>query len=108
MPIKLWKGWVNAPIAADWTCIVCGSAPALMWGLVHGHCRCDKCHAEYTFRDEDDKIVTRPISFVKPEYLEPAKYAWRTWGIPVNNLTFERWERAFAAVGQTFRESKET
>lgn len=90
---------MNWPIDPEWTCIVCGDF-ALTWGFVNGECRCNRCHAQYDMRDKQGKAIKTPRSRLKPEYVEPAKYAWKQLGCPVDEIADGAWAAAFAAVGK--------
>ena len=89
------------PLDPNWKCETCGGNYALIWGLVHGECRCSLCHAEYTMRDwskEGNPTVTTPISKLKEEYKAPAKLAWERFHIPEDELTDEQWQECGAPM----------
>lgn len=111
--MSYWKDTMNWPIDKDWKCVICGSGPimsgesyalldsGLTWGLVHAECRCNICHTVYTMRDnskEGRPRVTRPISLLKPDYVEPAKKAWARWHKPLDTLSDEEWIEVGASL----------
>lgn len=116
--MEYWRGGMDWPLAASWSCETCGLGPgmddraedeqsvlvsiwgSLTWGIVHAVCRCNRCHSQYRMRDEDDEMVTTPISMLKPEYQEPARWAWKEWGEAIDELSDYKWDKAIAAVAQ--------
>ena len=114
--MQYWQGAMNWPMDASWVCETCGMGPgmddraedertivamlfgSLTWGLVHGVCRCNRCHTQYRMRDDDGEVVTTPICNLKSEYQEPAKWAWKEWGEPVDEISDYKWDKAIAAV----------
>ena len=90
---------MNWPLDEDWVCPICGERAGLTWGFIHGECRCNNCHAEFMMRDHDNNILTTPMSLVKEEYAEPAKFAWKNWHIPLDMLDNTDWEAAFEQDG---------
>ena len=86
-----WRGWMNWPVDIGWQCETCGYQ-GLTWGLVHGECRCDRCHSIYTMRAQDDEIVTIPISRLKEEFKEPARFGWEQHRKPLDEFTKEEWD----------------
>jgi hypothetical protein len=112
-----WGGMMNWPLDPTYQCVVCGHGPGerpgtelitmyilgapLEWGIVNGHCRCTRCHAEYTLRD-GDTVLTMPKSTLRDEYLKPAKWAWEQWHEPIDDLSSKQWAEAFAAVGAAY------
>ena len=90
-----WRGCMNWPVVKGWTCNTCGSnAGYLVWGIVHGVCRCDTCHTQYKMRNlETGDITDTPIILLKPEYVIPAKAAWETYRKPISELTDTEWDR---------------
>ncbi len=113
--MNYWQGGMSWPIEADWVCETCGLGPgmedkgedehavvsmiwgSLTWGLVHGVCRCNRCHTQYNMRP-DGEIVTRPVLMLKPEYVDAAKWAWKEWGQPLSELSDSKWDKAIAMV----------
>jgi len=87
-----WRGYMDWPLASEWECIVCG-ARVLVWGFIHGICRCEHCHAEYAMLDRS-KRVTVPISLLKDEYVEPAKYLWGKYHKPLDEYDNGDWDEA--------------
>ncbi len=114
--MEYWEGAMNWPLAADWICETCGLGPgdgdrakdehsvlvsiwgSLTWGIVHATCRCNRCHTQYRMRDAEGEVVTTPICNLKPEYQEPAKWAWKEWGEPIDELSDYKWDKAISAV----------
>lgn len=114
--MEYWSGGMDWPLAASWVCETCGLGPgmkdsaedehsvlisiwgSLTWGLVHATCRCNRCHTPYRMRGDDDKPITTPICSVKPEYREAAKWAWKEWEQPVDELSDYKWDKAISAV----------
>jgi len=91
--MNYWSGHMNWPIDQDWKCEICGGTN-LIWGMINGVCRCDKCYTEYGMRDDENKIVTRPIWFIKPEYAKPAKWGWETYKKPISEFSDDEWDVA--------------
>lgn len=91
--MSYWYGMMNWPLKTGWRCQTCGTPGAgwLEWGIVHGVCRCAKCHTQYTMRDDKSRQVSEPICLLKPEFVEPAKEAWKALGKPLDELTEEEW-----------------
>ena len=63
----------------------------MVWGLVHGTCRCKVCHTQYRMRDEKDRVVQVPICQLKPEYYHPAKKLYQKLKTPMTQWTDEQW-----------------
>jgi hypothetical protein len=86
---------MNLAISREWTCEVCDNKPLFMfgnfiiwglsWGIVHGQCTCDKCHAPYTMLPYDGF----PKSLIKPEYKDVIKIIWNEEKKPVDEITEE-------------------
>ena len=89
--MEYWRGRMNWPIALGWACETCGNTAGLTWGFVHGTCRCDRCHTQYTMRPVGE-VVTVPVCRLKEEYKGPAKAAWEKYQIPIDMLTDAQWE----------------
>jgi len=90
-----WWGVMNWPIEREWKCEFCGSSHGvrswLVWGFVHGECRCSGCEVRYTMLDENRKPVTTPIHLLKPEFVEPFKRIWKETGTSVGDVTRAMW-----------------
>ena len=101
-----WRGYMDWPVVKGWTCSTCGSnAGDLIWGIVHGVCRCDRCHTQYKMRDlESGEITDIPILLLKPEYIAPAKAAWEMYQKPISELTDTEWDNAFEKVREASNE----
>jgi hypothetical protein len=93
--MEYWRGWMNWPLAKNWTCPTCGNC-ILVWGFIHAQCRCDTCHTQFMMRDENKKIVTVPICLLKEEYKEPAKAAFEYFKKPIDKLYDDEWDFAFS------------
>lgn len=107
---KEWDGQMNWPLDPFWKCEVCENKPLLLparrfhlmdnletgleWGLIHGICRCTKCHAKYNMRDRDGQRVTKPISLLKPKYKAAAKHGWEPLQLPLDQWTDDMWTAA--------------
>lgn len=89
--MNYWQGYMNWPITKGWRCETCGRSSMLIWGMVHGVCRCDNCHTQYGMRDAEGDRVLTPISRLKEAFREPARIAWETSESPVDTLTIEQW-----------------
>lgn len=99
-----WHGIMNWPVEVDWKCETCNHEhpsepalvlfPALTWGLVHGVCRCNICHTQYTMRADGER-VTRPVCMLKEDHKAPAKAGWKQWGRPLGEWTGGKWDKAF-------------
>jgi len=91
MPFSEWSGHMDWPLDHDWKCEVC-EATYLEWGVIHGLCRCTRCHAKYNMRDRDGKRVTKPKPLLKPRYKEAAKRGWA--GLPLDEWIDDMWTAA--------------
>lgn len=89
-----WRGVMNWPLDYEWVCELCGER-ALIWGFVHGICRCDYCHTQYMMRDADGRILDTPAWLMKEEYKGPAGIGWRTRKTPMDTWTDDDWDLFF-------------
>jgi len=96
MTFTEWGGNMDWPLDPDWECEVCG-AISLEWGIIHGVCRCTRCHAQYTMR-HDGKRLTTPRSLLKPEYKKAARLGWKPLGLPLDEWTDHMWSVALQWV----------
>ena len=88
----MWRGAMDWPVDEGWKCQTCeASSFWLVWGFIHAHCRCVKCHTEYFMRDENKQRVTRPICLLKDEYKTPARVGWLEYKTPVDEWSDEQW-----------------
>ncbi len=95
--MEYWRGQMSWPTKRDWRCEICGGgAHFLLWGLGHGICRCDRCHALYKMRDAKDNMVTTPICILKDDYMEPMRKMWLEEGVPYEDLTPETHDKYFS------------
>jgi hypothetical protein len=92
--MNYWRGRMSWPLDAGWSCPICGYR-GLTWGLIHGECRCDQCHAIFGMR-ENGQPVSAPVCYIKEEYFGAAQEAWRTFRAPLDELTPEQWSQAGA------------
>ena len=95
-----WRGYMNWPLDEGWSCETCGNR-ILIWGLIHGICRCDTCHTEYSMRDssqDDNLVVTIPICILKPEYKQHVKSGWKLFHNPISEWNDDQWEQALASI----------
>ena len=86
--IDYWKGLMDWELKEGWVCEICGER-SLIWGFVNGVCRCNKCHAVYSMKDDVSNIVDTPISQIKPEYFERVKVLWKTKNKKIDEMTDE-------------------
>ena len=94
--MNYWRGYMDWPIVKGWACSTCGSTGGLIWGIVHGVCRCDQCHTQYKMRNlETGEITDTPALLLKPEYITPAKIAWNTYHKPISELADDEWDKCF-------------
>jgi len=118
MPFNEWHGEMSWPLDTDWECEICGNAPfpildlgylwtGLVWGIVHGVCRCTKCHAQYRMRDHDGERVTTPILRVKVEYRAAAKVGWRRRHKPLSEWSDDMWTMALKWAQEATEEGVE-
>ena len=100
--MNYWEGYMNWPIDEGWECETCGSLGYLTWGMPHAVCRCNNCHTQYSMRDfsqEDDPVVTIPISRLLDEYKLPAKYGWEIHKMQlISEWDDDMWDEALTAV----------
>lgn len=93
--VEFWEGIMNWPLDKDWVCEICGNR-GLIWGLVHGTCRCDHCHVQYYMRDANGAIVTTPLCQLKIEYYEATKEGRKKFKTPMSTWTDKQWDEAKA------------
>ena len=89
------------PVKQGWECETCGENVGLTWGLMHGICRCNLCHTQYSMRD-DEEVVRIPVCQLKDEYKIPAQKLWRTCRLAVDEATDEDWDKAMAPPAHEF------
>jgi len=70
---------------ADWVCGICGTR-SLTWRLVHGHCACDTCGADYSIRD-GTKILDEPRSILVKSFYDVFKAHWDATHQGLNGMT---------------------
>jgi len=105
--VEYWRSAMNWPVDKGWKCETCGSnvtpndsptiwptASFLIWGMIHGECRCVICHTQYMMRDRELNIVTKPINQLKPGYKAAARIGFQAWRDPINTWTDEQWDIA--------------
>ena len=104
----MWKDVMDWPIDANWECETCNCTcigidniglifSVLTWGLVHGECRCNRCHTQYTMR-YDGEVQTTPKCLLKPEYKDAARALWGKYQIPIDEFTDSDWDEALEAL----------
>lgn len=91
--MNYWQGYMDWPLDENWKCVICGGYYGLTWGLVHGECRCNQCHAVYQMRANDEKrtILTIPQCLIKPAFANAAKEFYAQTGRPIDEATKEDW-----------------
>ena len=94
--MNYWEGYMNWPVKNGWKCETCGDYEGMTWGFVHGTCRCNQCHAQYTMRDKKGNAVDIPLSLLKDDYKEPAKTGWELFKTPMSEWEDSEWEQAIA------------
>ena len=89
-----WRGAMDWPLCHPWECPVCDSNTdktfhGLTWGMVHGVCRCNQCHAEFSMRDgqEDSQIIDTPRWLVFDKYREVLPAKWKELRKPLSEWT---------------------
>ena len=88
-----WRGYMSWPLVKGWECEICGASGGyLIWGFVHARCRCDQCHTQYHMRDEESKVVNKPILMLKPECVGAAKTWWANTQEPISKAPQDYWE----------------
>jgi hypothetical protein len=92
--MEYWSGIMNWPISREWRCETCGEYACLVWGMIHGVCRCDNCHTQYHMRP-DGEIVTVPFCLLKPEYKAPARAGWPEYKRAITQWDDSMWDWAF-------------
>ena len=65
---------MNWPLDESWACETCGER-ILIWGMVHGVCRCDECHTVYRMRDGTERVTT-PINCIDSKWYPAYKKLW--------------------------------
>jgi hypothetical protein len=99
--MQYWKGYMNWPIDKNWNCETCDGGRYLIWGMPHAVCRCKHCHTQYAMRDfsqEDDPVVTVPISRLREEYKQPARLGWQIHRVPITEWDDNMWDEAFTVT----------
>ena len=96
--MEYWRGYMDWPIDPEWYCEICGDN-VLIWGLVHGVCRCRSCHVQYDMGNAKEPRTT-PLCMLKEDYREPYLWTWDRMQKPVDELTDEQWDMAFDAVSE--------
>lgn len=86
-----WYGVMNWPLDVNWKCEICGSV-ALIWGLMHGVCRCEICHTQYRMNDDQGEVVIVPICMLKTEYYTAAKKLYQKYKTPMTQWTDAQWD----------------
>ena len=99
-----WRGLMNWPLNPDWKCETCEQQAGLTWGLVHGECRCDQCHTQYTMRAASgEHRLTVPLSLLREEYKAAAHFLWKQYRLPVDEASDEQWDTAIGAAAEIAR-----
>jgi hypothetical protein len=91
--MKYWRGAMNWPMSAEWLCEVCDRNIGLEWGLAHGECRCNNCHAIYTMGSSND-MLPEPRASIKPEYLGAARILWEKNQTSLLDFSEKEWDEA--------------
>lgn len=91
-----WKGFMDWPLAPDWACEFCGEQAGLTWGMPHGMCRCNNCHAVYRMYDEDGKRTAVPQDAMKSEYSAAFRLIWAELQIPASDVSDKVWDEYIA------------
>ena len=94
--MEYWHGYMDWPLDPNWACEICGHH-VLIWGFVHGVCRCETCHTQYAMRVDGERVET-PSCRLKLEYRQPAVWGWARWQKPISEWTDDMWDEAFEAV----------
>ena len=113
----MWHGTMNWPIEADWKCEVCGNKPlmipcgpeghavishGLTWGLAHGSCRCNECHAQYRMCDVAYNRLTTPALAYDAYWAAVARAGWNEFHAPLDEWTkaIHDWAMGVATGGE--------
>jgi len=91
--MEYWRGAMNWPIPPDWKCPICDQRYGLTWGLVHGECRCNLCHAIFSM-GASNAMLPAPKLRIRTEYLGAAKSLWAIKRLPLDEFTQEEWDDA--------------
>ena len=91
--VEYWRGYMDWPLDENWKCDICDGYFGLTWGLVHGECRCNRCHAIYQMcaNDKERTVLIKPICLVRPIFIQPAKLFYEHTGKPIDEATKEDW-----------------
>ena len=94
--LNYWRGLMSWPYPGSWRCDICGEPGyRLVWGMAHGECRCDGCHARYDMGAVEAKN-TEPELNMKPKYIKAAKMLWQRYRLPLDTYTDAQWEASLA------------
>ena len=89
---------MNWPLDPDWHCEICEDT-VLIWGLVHGVCRCQSCHVEYSMGNAREP-KTVPDCMLKEDYRAPVLWGWDMYQKPIDEWTDEEWDITFDAIAE--------
>jgi len=98
--VAMWRGHMDWPVDPTWRCPICGQS-RLIWGVVHGWCRCFTCHAVYTMFSADHERLTTPRTLVREDSYQAFKLIWERHHIPFDLVTPTTWQEVFAELGFT-------
>jgi len=96
--MEYWQGYMTWPLEKDWKCETCEEYVELIWGLVHGVCRCNRCHTQYTMYDSNKEIVKIPICLLKEEYKKSACKGWKLYHRPLSEWNDDDWDKLGAKI----------
>lgn len=108
--MNYWEGIMNWALDKDWKCEICGGDYGLTWGLVHGECRCNQCHAVYSMRADDEArtILTKPRCSIKESFRQPAKQFYSQTRKPLEDATKDDWIKLGVPENEFNKEKEES
>ena len=114
--IDYFHGVMWWPINADWTCPVCDNQPikgstgqtleGLTWGVEHGVCRCDKCHAVFLVR-QGETTLDEPLSIYRPEFVKVLRDFWQNCKVRIDEMNDQEFAQALEAAGHPAQANSE-
>jgi len=80
------------PIDHDWKCEVCDTFSGLTWGFSHGECRCNKCHAIYRMRVNQEIVTTPKHAYKWDTWVGVLRAGWQKFQKPIGEWTDEMYD----------------
>ena len=91
------KGDATRHAPPDWGCEICGDR-SLTFQFVNGHCACDTCGADYTFRTQRT-IHDAPKTIMLPAFQEVFKAHWDEHKRSIDHMTQAEFDELLVEAG---------